>query len=103
VITHVVLCRLKENVPPYKIEQLIKEIDGLRQQIPGFLSLESGENLKLEPHHHGFSVGFVARFTNRQSLSDYQNHPEHRETGRLLVDYCEDGFNGLLVFDYENN
>lgn len=80
----------------------MREINGLRQKIPGFLSFESGDNLKLEPHHQGFSIGFIARFTSRQSLNDYQNHPEHKETGRLLVDCCENGLNGLLVFDYEN-
>lgn len=100
-ITHVVLLQPRADVPSQMIDDLIQDIDSLRDEIPGFLSFEHGENLKLEPHHHGFSVGFIARFENRESLDTYQNHPEHNETGRSLIACCEGGIRGILVFDYE--
>ena len=101
-ITHVVLLQPMADVPFQTIDDLFRDIESLRDEIPGFLSMERGENLKLEPCHHGFSIGFIARFENRESLDTYQNQPNHKETGRSLIACCEGGTGGILVFDYEH-
>jgi len=101
-ITHIVLLQPRSDVPSQTIDDLLQDIDSLRDKIPGFISLERGKNLKFEPYHHGFSIGFVARFENRASLDTYQNHPQHQETGRSLIACCEGGTRGILVFDYEH-
>ena len=59
----------------------------------------SGANAILQVESNGL---FIARFENRESLDTYQNHPDHKETGRSLIACCEGGTRGILVFDYEH-
>ena len=67
--------------------------------VPGMLDFCFGANLDFEAKSAGFSDGFVVTFTDREAHLAYARHPRHIALGSTLVSMCENGFDGIIVFD----
>ncbi len=99
-LTHIVLIKLKEGVNQSQIEALYKNVLSLKDKIPGILSMSCGCNNSPEGKNHGFTYGFVIRFSDSHARDNYLPHPEHQRVARdYILPIAED----VLVFDYNIN
>ncbi len=100
-IHHCVFCKIPEDVDPEERDAVMAGLAALGSEIDGMVSFDAGPNRDYEGRSAGFSHGFVAVFRDRQSLYTYDAHPMHKSYGRRLVDLCDGGVDGLMVFDIE--
>ncbi|TKW68052.1 MAG: Dabb family protein [Paracoccus denitrificans] len=98
-IRHIVLIRFREDVPEARIAEIFADLHGIRDVLPGVLSITSGRSESPEQIERGFLHGFVADFTDWDALADYQAHPDHRRVGDAMIANAVGGLDGILVFD----
>ncbi len=98
-IRHIVLIRFRRDVAEEAIAAIFADLNQIRQQLPGMLSMTSGRSESPEHIERGYMHGFVVDFADWPSLAAYQQHAEHRRIGEALVALAEAGIDGILVFD----
>jgi hypothetical protein len=84
IVRHVVLFRFKPDANPAKIQQATEAFVALKNQIPGILALEHGENISPEKLNQGFTHAYQLTFTNVAARDVYLVHPTHKAFGALL-------------------
>jgi Stress responsive A/B Barrel Domain len=99
-ITHIVLMRVREDVPACMIERVFREIGALQSKIAGILSYAWGPSLPSEGFERGYTHGFYMTFVDVEARDAYLPHPEHRKAARSLLPIVEGGWEGLLSFDF---
>lgn len=92
-ITHVVLLQPKEEISSEEINTALKQVQALREAIPGIIDVEIGENRST--NHQGYTYGFVMHFVNADFLKAYAPHPAHRIVSDELVRICR----SIIDFD----
>lgn len=101
-IRHIVLVRYRGHVPSHEREAIVAALAGLRDRVPGMLSIAGGSNVSVEPHvRHGFDDGFVIDFADEAARDAYLTDPEHQAIGARIVAATEGGAGGVVVFDIE--
>lgn len=101
-IRHIVVVRLRRDLPEGERDAVMATLDALRAVVPGMLSFTPIANVSPEePVTHGFLDGFVVDFADAAARDVYLDHPAHKAAGARLVSACENGLAGLLVFDHE--
>ncbi|XP_050219223.1 stress-response A/B barrel domain-containing protein HS1-like [Mercurialis annua] len=83
-IHHLVLAKFKEEIPPQKIEELIKGYANLVEHIPHMKAFHWGKDVSIENLNQGFTHIFHIVIENSKSLEEYVNHPAHVEFGNLM-------------------
>jgi hypothetical protein len=97
---HIVLLRFREDVDPARKRALFRQLEDLRNHIPGVVGFHAGANESVEGElTRGNLDGFWFDFENEQVRDAYLVHPLHRATGAALVEACEGGIGGITVFD----
>jgi hypothetical protein len=96
-IAHVVLLKIKADVPQDVLERLNQALAALQTDIPGLVDYRWGVNVSPENLDHGFEHGFIMTFEDVAARDTYLPHPQHREVAALIGSLCED----VLVFDME--
>ena len=109
-VKHVVLLRLRPDIPQSTIERLFAEIAALRRKIPGLLDFSWGAYSSPEGLNRGFTHGFVMTFVDEASRDAYLPHPEHeRVKAQILAaldtslgsgDLSSDGLGAAVAFDW---
>ena len=99
-VKHVVLIRIRRDVPPDQIERLFAEIAGLRSKIPGIRDFSWGPYSSPEGLHRGFTHGFVMTFADEASRDAYLPHPDHERVKQQILPLLEGGLDGVVVFDW---
>lgn len=100
VIHHIVLFKFCSETTSEQIDRLAKELEVLKNQIPGIAAYTWGPSVSIENLEKGYSHGFVMTFLDKESRDNYVPHPLHKELIAKWVDpICSDG----LVFDIEEN
>ncbi|TCD47146.1 Dabb family protein [Chlorobium sp. N1] len=98
-VRHVVMWRLKEDACGMGrracAEKLVRELEGLRDLVPGILSLEAGVDRNCPGDAH--DVVLVSDFPDWAALDAYQRHPEHERVRRLIAGAAA----SRAVVDYE--
>lgn len=102
-IRHIVLIKFKETVPAATIQGIFAELAAIKDKLPGVLSITSGKSESPEQIERGYMHGFVADFADWETLEAYQQHPDHRRVGAMLVENAVGGLDGILVFDLPVN
>jgi hypothetical protein len=97
-VRHVVLFRFKADASPAKIHQATEAFVALKDQIPGILSFEHGENMSTEKLNQGFTHAYQLTFTNAAARDVYLVHPAHKAFGTLLGDLGV--VDAVFVVDY---
>ncbi len=95
-IEHVVLFKLKSDVPGVQKEALLLNLLALRDRIPGVLQASAGVNFSARAQ--GYTHGFVVRFKDRQALETYIVHPAHVA---VVEQYVKPVSEAVLALDYE--
>jgi hypothetical protein len=98
-IRHIVLIRFQPSVSQAVIDDLFAELHQIEGKVLGLLSITSGRSESPERIERGYLHGFVADFSDWESLEAYQLHPDHKRFGARLVAHAEGGLDGILVFD----
>jgi hypothetical protein len=98
-IEHIVLLKLKPNTTEQQVQTLTNELLKMAAQIPGIEHISAGMNNSPEGKNHGYTYGFIVRFTDAAARDAYLPHPVHRQVAtQYLRPIAED----VLVFDYES-
>jgi hypothetical protein len=98
-IKHCVFLNLRADADLGALGRAIAELKALVGLIPGFLALDYGPNEDYESKSPDYDSGFVASFSDRQALANYDANPQHKAAGAVLVAQCNGGANGIFVVD----
>ena len=98
-IRHIVLIRFSPATTEPAIAALFAELQQIKAQLPGLLSITAGKSESPEQMERGYMHGFIADFTDWQALQAYQDHPDHQRLGAKLVAAAVGGKDGILCFD----
>lgn len=99
-ITHVVLLKIRCDVPKAQIAAVLEALSGLRAKIPGLLSFSGGAYTSPEGMHKGFTHGFVMTFTDAAARDAYLPHPDHEVVKAMVLKVLDGGVDGVVAFDY---
>ena len=99
-VKHVVLLRFRRDTPQAQIKAIFRNLDELRQKIPGMLDFSGGAYSSPEGLNKGFTHGFVTAFADEESRDAYLSHPDHEAVKRLVIPWLEGGFDGAIAFDW---
>ncbi|MDQ6420400.1 Dabb family protein [Paenibacillus sp. LHD-117] len=94
---HLVFFKFHTNVASAKQQELLDQLLGFRDQIPGIVDISAGLNVTEETDNvHGYTLGLRVTFDNLESLRAYGPHPVHQEFVKSL-----DGLlDNVIVVDY---
>ncbi|WP_230374289.1 Dabb family protein [Pontivivens ytuae] len=100
-LLHCVFLNFSERYGRAERLEVLRAIAALVPLIDGLEAVEFGVNIDVEGKSPDHEEGFVARFRDRAALAAYAEHPEHRALGARLVEMCEGGADGIVVYDLE--
>ena len=99
-ITHMVLLRIRKDVPKAKVEAVFTALAGLQQRIPGIRSFSGGAYSSPEGLQRGFTHGFCMTFSDAAARDTYLPHPEHEKVKEMVLGVLDGGLDGVIAFDY---
>ncbi|MBG1233159.1 Dabb family protein [Aestuariivirga litoralis] len=100
-IRHVVLFKLRKDVPASTVTEIFTKLAALKGVIPGILATSAGADASPEGLQRGNSHGFTVDFTDAAARDAYLPHPAHQVLGGLIVASSEGGLSGITVLDWE--
>ncbi|SMP17673.1 Dabb family protein [Shimia sagamensis] len=92
------------NVPAGAQEELKAVLAGLAdlvQALDGCCGFAAGPNRDFEGKSPNHPFGFMFDAKDEAALQAYADHPEHKALGAKLVSLCQDGADGIVVYDIE--
>ena len=101
-VTHIVLLKIREDIPPSRVDEAFGALADLRTKIPGLLSFAGGAYSSEEGLHKGFNHGFVMTFADAAARDAYLFHPEHENIKSRLVPLLQGALDGVIAFDFSN-
>lgn len=101
-VTHMVLFKIKQDVPQKQIDAVFQELANLKTKIPGIQSFSGGKYSSPEGLHRNYTHGFCMTFTDAKARDIYLPHPEHERVKKLVLAVLDGGIDGVLAFDYAN-
>ena len=100
-IRHIVFVKFPADARTETIDAIFRQLDDLRNVLPGMLSFRGGANVSPEGLSRGFTHAFVADFADVAARDAYLIHPAHKAAGAKLVAATEGGRDGLIVVDID--
>jgi hypothetical protein len=97
---HIVLVKVRPEVPASEVQQALDALGALKGQVPGLLSFEAGPNNSPEGRTLGFTHGFVMDFADAAARDAYLPDPRHQAAAAGLR-AIRDPDDGVLVFDFD--
>ena len=101
-VTHMVLLRIRKDVPAAEIARVFAALAGLKGKIPGLLSFAGGPYSSGEGMNRGFTHGFAMTFADERARDAYLPHPEHEKVKARVLEVLDGGVAGVLAFDFES-
>lgn len=99
-ITHMVLLKVRKDVPAKNVERVFGEIGALKSRIAGITSYSWGPYSSPEGLGRGYTHGFCMTFRDAASRDAYLPHPEHEKVKESVLSILDGGVDGVLAFDY---
>jgi hypothetical protein len=99
-VTHMVLLRIRKDVPQTKVDEVLGELAGLRGKVPGIVGFSCGKYSSPEGLHRGFTHGFCMTFADAAARDAYLPHPEHEKVKQSVLAVLDGGLDGVIAFDY---
>ena len=93
---HVVSLKFKPEATAEQIKAVETAFAGLKDKVPGILSLNWGTNVSPENRNKGFTHCFVVTFGSEKDRDAYLPHPEHKALGKVLGPVLAD----VMVIDF---
>lgn len=100
-IRHCVFIRFKAEVSSAERASILADIAALQLLVPGYLSVEIGQNVSPEGLGKGYTDGFIIDFKDAAARDAYLVHPAHEKAGGRIVAATEGGVDGVFVYDFE--
>ncbi|MEX0312107.1 MAG: Dabb family protein [Tateyamaria sp.] len=100
-IRHCVFLKLKPKADVAKLDKLMLDLNAVVQRLDGCSGFRAGPNRDYEGKSPDYPYGFTLDAESPQALAAYAVDPEHEELGAQLLDLCEGGADGIVVFDLE--
>ncbi|WP_299688768.1 Dabb family protein [uncultured Tateyamaria sp.] len=100
-IRHCVFLRLSASADTDALAEVMQGLEDLVADLPGCNDFIAGPNRDFENKSPDHSYGFTLDAVDAQALADYAADPRHKDLGGRLVDMCEGGERGILVYDIE--
>lgn len=101
-ITHMVLLKVRADVPAAQVERVFAEIGALQGRIPGIRSYAWGPYASPEGLQRGYTHGFCMTFSDAAARDAYLPHPEHEVVKGHVLEILQGGVEGVLAFDFES-
>ena len=95
-VSHVVLLKIKSNIPLHEITSLTDALIGLKRSIPELIDMQAGINFS--QRSKGFDIMLISQFNTKEDLNLYMNHPAHRT---VVEKYIQPIREDLIVGDME--
>lgn len=100
-VTHMVLLRIRKDVPKATIDETFKAIGGMTAHVPGITSYAWGPYSSPEGLNKGFTHGFCMTFKTASDRNAYLPHPEHEKVKAKVLATLDGGLDGVVAFDFE--
>lgn len=100
-IVHLVLLKLRRDVPPAEAKRAFEAIGALRKVIPGIADYAYGPYSSPEGMNRGYTHGFTMTFESAAARDAYLPHPAHEKVKSQVVALVDGGVAGVLAFDFE--
>jgi hypothetical protein len=100
-VKHCVLVKLRSDNPDGTAENVLRELAGLKEKIPGILDFCGGAYSSGEGLNRGYTHGFIMTFESAAARDGYLVHPEHVAVAQRLLPFVEGGIDGVVAFDFE--
>jgi hypothetical protein len=99
-VRHIVVFKYKSTATADQINEVTSAFKGLKNKIPGIVSIEYGVNNSPEKLNKGFTHIYLLTFENLAARDAYLPHPDHKKFGELLgkLNVVEEVF----VVDFES-
>ncbi|KAL5985184.1 Stress-response A/B barrel domain-containing protein hs1 [Asimina triloba] len=100
VVRHVLVAKFKDEIPPEKIEELIKgyaRLVSLIEPMKSFHWRHQGTDVSQENLHQGFTHVFESTFESAEGVAEYVAHPAHVEFANSFLPTLEK----VIVIDYK--
>lgn len=94
-IEHIVLIEPNDGVSDADAQPALDGIAGLKDQIPGVLSVKIGKNFTDRAPHIGYAA--VITMESKEVLASYGPHPAHQELLKILLPIAK----SLTIADIE--
>ena len=101
-ITHMVLFKVRRDVPQAEIDGIFADLAALRRRIDGITSFAGGPYASPEGLQRGFTHGFCMTFSSTAARDAYLPHPEHEQVKARVLEALDGGVAGALAFDFES-
>jgi Stress responsive A/B Barrel Domain len=101
-ITHMVLLKVRRDVPQTEIDGIFADLAALRKSIAGITSFAGGPYSSPEGMQRGFTHGFCMTFASAAARDAYLPHPAHELVKARVLKALEGGVAGALAFDFES-
>ena len=100
-IDHCVFFKRGKDVSDSDIADVMASLASITDRLDGASDFRSSPNVSPEGFEVGYRDGFIVRFADANARDIYLVDKEHQRAGAKLVSLCENGTEGLLVFDLE--
>jgi len=100
-IRHCVFLRLKSKADTAELDKIMLDLEDLVRRLDGCSGFRAGPNRDYEGKSADYPYGFTLDAENAKALAAYAVDPEHQALGARLVDLCEGGADGIVVYDLE--
>ena len=97
---HLVLLKVRSDVPASEVERVFGLLDGLRNDIDGLESFRGGPYSSPEGLARGFTHAFVMEFRDAASRDAYLPHPAHEAVKSEVLGILDGGIDAVLAFDF---
>jgi hypothetical protein len=101
-ITHMVLFKVRRDVPQAEIDGIFADLAALRRRIDGITAFAGGPYSSPEGMQRGFTHGFCMTFSSATARDAYLPHPEHEQVKARVLKALDGGVAGALAFDFES-
>lgn len=86
-LIHIALFHFPEHVKSEEINDLLEDIQKLKNDIPTIREVFTG--LNCHPKYHEFSHAVVLQFENREGVAFYRDHPAHKPIAARVVQLAD--------------
>lgn len=101
-ITHMVLLKVRSDVPAKSVRAVFEAIGATRAKIPGITGFAWGPYASPEGLQRGYTHGFCMTFTDAAARDDYLPHPVHEAVKERVLEILDGGVDGVCAFDFES-
>ena len=99
-MTHMVLLRIRKDVPKKQVDAVFAELASLKTKIAGIRSYSAGPYSSRGGLNRGFTHGFCMTFEDAAARDAYLPHPEHEKVKKSVLAVLDGGLDGVIAFDY---